>query len=123
MRCLWAVQPVPGNEEQQLLVALAQRLESSHHHGVVIQAVRSFCALDGSVRCEPIAQRDASSLDASPVCQHATRDPEQPGELLGRCIVEPTPRNDEDVGDNIICGGRRDPPMHERAHSSALRPV
>ena len=93
--------PVALDKQKYFTVAFAQGAERGAD-GVGARIVAGMDDEAGSLVLEPGAQHAATLLGAALVCELTPRDAEQPGQRIGRQIVEPAPGDREGLGDDIL---------------------
>ena len=117
---LLAIQPLPGDQQQQLLISLAQRSKRPQHARVQLNP--SFRKRMGQLfGDEPVDERVGSPLPASPVSQHPVRHPQQPRQRVVGHLLQTPPRDQEHVRDQIIRLAGAEPPPGEPKHRPGVR--
>jgi hypothetical protein len=92
---------IPGDQEEQLPIGLGETRERAEHRRLValrlhdVRLARRFTA-------EALPERVASSLPPTLGAESPARDTEQPGERVGWDLIEASPGDEEDVGDEVI---------------------
>lgn len=101
-RDLPGAQPLPSLQGQDLPIAVSQRPKRGSK---LRQLTRKGCGHvpAGQLAAQPLGELSAATLAATLVCQHATRDAEQPQTRVrsSRGIIEPTPSDEECFGNHV----------------------
>jgi hypothetical protein len=81
-RGLLALQPIPGHEQQQISIPLAQRAKRLRYPGLDALEPQARIKDVLWVTAYPVLERDTPSITTTQVRQRASGDSQQPGELV-----------------------------------------
>jgi hypothetical protein len=114
------IQAFPGDEKQGLLILLTEMAQRPEHRrvlGLLARSVVRVSRLGADPGYEPVASPAGPQF----IQDEQAGDPEQPGQLVARPLVEPSPRHDKRLGRDIL--GRRairQSPARVREHSRVV---
>ena len=103
--CLVVAEALPGEQQEQLPVALAERREGSSEPGLARRREGRLGRrrARGHVLCEAFAERALTTASAALVGQRAASHAQQPDALVcTRDLLEPAPRDHEDLGEHVV---------------------
>ncbi len=92
---------VPGDERERLAISLREASERVEH-GLVV--ARRLPVVVRSPFAKPVMERLAPSGGSTLGSDHVSGDADQPRERVGGDVVQPPPRDQERLGDDIVNG-------------------